>query len=430
MKHYTKEQILRLVEEEDVEFIRLQFTDIHGFLKNIAVTAAQLYKALDNQYRIDGIPGEEEEELYLYPDLDTFTVLPWRPQQGKVARMLCDLYREDGSPYEKSPRYVLERAVKKAADMGYTCFVYPECEFFLFHTDDNGMPTTISHEKAGFLDTSPLDLGENARRDMVLMLEDMGFEIEASYHEKAPAQHEIDFACAECLDTADRIVTFKSAVRSIAKRHGLHATFMPKPRTGIAGSGLHLNFSLFKDGKNVFADREDINGLGKEAYGFIAGLLAHIKSITLLANPLVNSYKRLGSGFDAPQTVSWSFKDRNSLIRVPGFRDSNTRIELRSPDPSANPYLVLAACLCAGLEGIEKGMKPKAPFVPGKEQGDVDHLPGTLKDALDLALEDSFLKNALGDSLMNTFIEEKRREWEEYMTQVSDWEVERYLLKV
>lgn len=257
MSHYTKQDIMRRIEEEDIEFIRLQFTDMFGALKNVAITSSQLGKALDNKCMFDGSSIEgfvriEESDMYLYPDLDTFETFPWRPQQGKVARLICDVYKADGTPFEGDPRYVLRRVLKEAEDMGYSFDVGPECEFFLFHTDDNGMPTTISHEKASYFDISPLDLGENARRDMVLTLEDMGFEIEASHHEVAPAQHEIDFKYGPALATADNIMTFKLVVKSMAKRHGLFASFMPKPLYGVAGSGMHTNMSLTKKGKNIF----------------------------------------------------------------------------------------------------------------------------------------------------------------------------------
>ena len=278
MSKYTKKDIIRLVDEEDVEFIRLQFTDMFGTLKNVAITRTQLQKALNNQCMFDGSSIEgfvriEESDMYLHPDLDTFAIFPWRPQQGKVARIICDVYRMDGEPFEGDPRHVLKRVVREAEQMGYTLNVGPECEFFLFHTDDDGQPTTISHEKASYFDLGPIDLGENARRDMVLTLEDMGFEIEASHHEMAPAQHEIDFKYDEAMTTADNIMTFKLAVKTIAKRHGLFASFMPKPKYGTNGSGMHINMSLEKDGTNIFYDEKDEMQLSKEAYYFIGGIM-------------------------------------------------------------------------------------------------------------------------------------------------------------
>ena len=309
MSKYTKEDVIMLVEDEDVEFIRLQFTDMFGTLKNVAITSSQLEKALNNKCMFDGSSIEgfvriEESDMYLYPDLDTFAIFPWRPQQGKVARLICDVYRPDGKPFEGDPRYILKKEIAKAKELGFEFNVGPECEFFLYHTDDNSQPTTITHEKAGYFDLSPVDYGENARRDMVLTLEDMGFEIEASHHEVAPAQHEIDFKYDEALNTADNIMTFKLTVKTIAKRHGLHATFMPKPKAGINGSGMHTNMSLFKDGKNAFCDAEDKNGLSKEAYYFIGGIMKHINAITAIANPLVNSYNRLIPGFEAPVYIA------------------------------------------------------------------------------------------------------------------------------
>ena len=353
MHDYTKEDILRLVEEEDVAFIRLQFTDIFGTMKNMAVTVSQLEKALDNRCMFDvssleGLSGELDSDMYLYPDLSTFEIFPWRPQQGKVARMICDVYRQDGTPYEGDPRFVLKRAIARAAEMGYTLNAGPECEFFLFHTDEDGLPTTLTHEQGGYFDVGPLDLGENARRDMVLTLEEMGFEILSSHHEIAPAQHEIDFRYDEALVTADNLMTFKLVVKTIAKRHGLHATFMPKPRIETYGSGMHVNLSLDRCGVNVFQDSEDVNGLSREGYYFIGGLMKHMKAVTCITNPTVNSYKRFVPGYEAPVYMGWSSRTRGPLIRVPSGKGVNTRIELRSPDAAANPYLALAVLLERG----------------------------------------------------------------------------------
>ena len=321
MGKYTKEDILKKVKEDDVEFIRLQFTDIFGDLKNVAITSSQIEKALDNKIMFDGSSIEgfariEESDMYLYPDYDTYETFPWRPQQGKVARLICDVYKPDGTPFEGDPRYVLKRALAEAKEMGYTMNVGPECEFFLFQTDENGMPTTNTYERASYFDLGPLDFGENARRDMVLTLEQMGFEIEASHHEVAPAQHEIDFKYGEALRTADNIETFKLVVKTIAKRHGLCATFMPKPKYGVCGSGMHMNMSLQKDGKNIFADENDKLGLSQEAYWFIAGIMEHMKEMTAITNPLVNSYKRLVPGYEAPIYIAWSAKNRSPLIRI------------------------------------------------------------------------------------------------------------------
>ena len=370
MAKYKKEDIFRMVEEEDVEFIRLQFTDMFGMLKNVAITAGQLEKALNNRCVFDGsaIEGfvrEEETDMYLHPDLDTFTIFPWRPQQGKVARLVCDVYGPDGTPFEGDPRYILKKVLKEAEELGFYFNVGPECEFFLFHTDEEGRPTTKTHEMAGYFDVAPIDLAENVRRDIVLNLEELGFEIESSHHEIAPAQHEVDFQYEKGLKAADNILTFKMAVKSIAKQHGLHATFMPKPKAGVNGSGMHINMSLEdKLGKNLFADTDDKLGLSRLAYEFMAGILAHIKSMCLLTNPIVNSYKRLIPGYDAPVYIAWSrATNRGQIVRIPSSRGASTRLELRSPDSAMNPYLALAACLAAGLDGIKNHMELPEPVV-------------------------------------------------------------------
>ena len=440
MKNYTKEDIMTLVDDEDVEFIRLQFTDMFGSLKNVAITSSQLEKALDNKCMFDGSSIEgfvriEESDMYLFPDLSTLEIFPWRPQQGKVARLICDVHRPNGEPFEGDPRYILKRAIKEAADMGYAFEVGPECEFFLFHTDENGLPTTLTHEQAGYFDLGPLDLGENARRDMVLTLEDMGFVIEASHHEVAPAQHEIDFRYDEALATADNIMTFKLAVKTIAKRHGLHATFMPKPKFGVNGSGMHINMSLSKDGENIFDDPSDKLGLSKEAYYFIGGIIKHMKGMTAITNPLVNSYKRLVPGYEAPVYIAWSATNRSPLIRIPASRGEGTRIELRCPDPSANPYLALAVCLRAGLDGIKNKIEPPASvdcniFAMSEEEKKalgIEAIPGTLIEAVNELEKDEFIKEVLGAHVSSKYIEAKRAEWANYRSQVTDWEINQYL---
>ena len=421
MSSYTKQDIMRMVEEEDVEFIRLQFTDMFGTLKNVAITKSQLGKALDNQCMFDGSSIEgfvriEESDMYLHPDLDTFVTFPWRPQQGKVARVICDIYRPDGTPFEGDPRYILKKSLAKAAEMGYQFDVGPECEFFLFHTDEDGCPTTLTHERAGYFDLGPVDLGENARRDMVLTLEDMGFEIEASHHEVAPAQHESDFRYGEGLATADNIMTFKLAVKTIAKRFGLFASFMPKPKHGVNGSGMHINMSVSKDGKNIFCDESDELGLSQEAYYFIGGLMEHMKGIAAITNPLVNSYKRLVPGYEAPIYIAWSATNRSPLIRIPAARGEATRIELRCPDPAANPYLALAVCLAAGLDGIGQKIKPPAQvkaniFHMGKEEKEALHiepLPSNLQEAVEEMKKDSLVKRVLGEHIVERYAEAKK----------------------
>lgn len=440
MHNYTKEDIMRLVEQEDVAFIRLQFTDIFGTLKNMAVTVGQLEKVLDNRCMFDvssveGFLGDEESDMYLYPDLSTFEIFPWRPQQGKVARMICDVHRADGTPYERDPRFVLKRAIAQARGMGYTMHVGPECEFFLFRTDEDGLPTTLTNEQGGYFDVGPLDMGENARRDMVLTLEDMGFEITSSHHESAPSQHEIDFRYDEALVTADNLMTFKMVVKIIAKRHGLHATFMPKPKKETYGSGMHINITLTRNGVNAFQDADDVNGLSREGYYFIGGLMKHIKAITCITNPTVNSYKRFVPGYEAPVYIGWSSKTRGPLIRVTQGSGDNTRIELRSPDAAANPYLALAVLLMAGLDGIRQEIMPQESIdeniqkmSPEKRAAlGVEELPRSLQAAVRELESDPFIKEALGQELADLVIRAGKKEYHEYCMQVTDWEIAHYL---
>ncbi len=442
MKNYTKEDILRIVEEEDVEFIRLQFTDMFGNLKNIAVTANQLEKALDNKCMfdgsaIDGFVGIEESDMCLHPDLSTLAIFPWRPQQGKVARLICDVYHPDGTPFAGDPRYVLKKVVKEAAQMGYLFEVGPECEFFLFNTDENAMPTTVTNEQAGYFDIGPLDGGENARRDIVMNLEEMGVIIEASHHEMAPAQHEIDLRYNEALEAADNIMTFKLAARTIARRHGLHATFMPKPQSGVNGSGMHINMSLHKDGVNIFEDKSDPNGLSREAYYFIGGIMKHIKGMAAITNPLINSYKRLVPGYAAPVYIAWSATNRSPLIRIPAQGGSGTRVELRSPDSASNPYLTLAVCLKAGLDGIINKIEPPESVDLNiytmtdteRKALHIDHLPGTLMDAVDAMRNDPLILEVLGDHIAENYTAAKENEWHKYRANVSEWEIQEYLYR-
>lgn len=438
---YTKQKILNMAETEDIEFIRLQFTDLFGTLKNVAITKSQLAKALDNKIMFDGSSIEgfariEESDMYLYPDYDTFEILPFRPHQGKVARMICDVYKPDGTQLENDPRCILKKVIKEASDMGYIFNVGPECEFFLFHTDDNGNPTTISHEHASYFDLGPIDLGENARRDIVLNLEEMGFEVEASHHEVAPAQHEIDFKYGEALETADRIMTYKLTVKTIAKRHGLYASFMPKPKFGVCGSGMHINMSLFdKEGNNIFINENDENGLSKEAYSFIAGLMEHMRGMAAITNPIVNSYKRLVPGFEAPTYIAWSATNRSPLVRVPAARGAGTRVELRCPDCACNPYLAIAVCLAAGLDGIKRGLTPPASVqqdifeMTEKERAEagIASLPRNLYEAIQEMKKSEFMKNVLGEEVFHKYVKAKRAEWNEYTSQVTDWEIDKYL---
>ena len=441
-KRYTNKDILKMVGENDVKFIRLQFTDVFGMLKNVAITAKQLERSLEegtmfDGSSIDGFVRIEESDMLLKPDPDSFVIFPWRPQQGKVARLICDVYTTDGKAYDGCPRNVLKKTLAKAADLGYTMNVGPECEFFLFLTDAEGKPTTITHDEGGYFDLAPIDKGEDARRDMCLTLEDMGFEIEASHHEVAEGQHEIDFKYADALLTADNIMTFKIVVKSIAARHGLYATFMPKPLFGINGSGMHVNQSLSTKDGNAFFDKNGDLELSSVAYNYIAGIMEHIKSIVAVANPTVNSYKRLVPGYEAPCYVAWSAKNRSPLIRIPASRGAGTRVEVRSPDPSCNPYLSIALMLAAGLDGINKNLTPPAAVnrnifkmteAEMTEYG-VSSLPGNLYDALQMYKSDALVKETLGDHIFKTYYDFKIKEWDSFRTAVHPWEVNQYLTR-
>ena len=440
MGRYTKEEILRLVREEDIQFIRMQFTDIFGQMKNVAITASQIEKALDNQIMMDGSSIEgfvriEESDQYLWPDLDTFAILPWRPQYGKVARLICDVHNPDGTPFVGDPRGVLKRALARAGELGLTFNVGPELEFFLFQTDEDGNPTTKTSDEAGYFDLGPLDHGESTRREICLCLEEMGFEIEASHHEVAAGQHEIDFKYTEALQAADNIMTFKLAVKTLAQKNGLHATFMPKPVCGAAGSGMHVNMSLFRDGQNAFYDPADPRKLSLLAYQFIAGLLDHVQGFCAVTNPLVNSYKRLVPGYEAPCHLAWSTGNRSALIRIPTPRGDGTRVELRSPDPSCNPYLAFAVCLAAGLDGIQRQLTPPAEsnenlyaIAADLEAQGVRRLPASLEAAIHALEADRVVTAALGSHVTEQYVTGKLREWEEYRTQVTQWELDRYLV--
>ncbi len=442
MAKNSPQDIIRMVEEEDVKFIRLQFSDIFGMLKNVAVTASQIKKVVDGQIMIDGSSIEgfvriDESDQYLKPDLDTFAVMPWRPMNGKVARLLCSVYNPDGTPFVGDPRNVLQRAVEDAAAEGYTFNVGPECEFFLFETDEKGNPTVVPQDDAGYFDLSPIDHGETVRRDVCLALESMGFEIEASHHEVAQGQHEVDFKYADAMTAADRIETLKLTVKTYAARNGLHATFMPKPIYGINGSGMHINMSLFKNGKNAFYDENDPRGLSRAAYSFIAGLMEHVPSMAAVLNPLVNSYKRLVPGYEAPCYVAWSASNRSALIRIPSARGNSTRVELRCPDPSCNPYLALAVCLRAGLDGIRRNLTPPeeiranifAMCQQERDEAGIQSLPANLKEAIDAMEQDPLVLETLGEHAASAYLTGKKREWEEYRTSISQWEVDRYLVR-
>lgn len=442
MAKYTKDQIIQICKEQDVEFIRLQFIDVLGIPKNVAVTSSQLEKVLTDGMMFDGSSIEgfariEESDMYLKPDLDTFVIYPWRPQTGKVARFICDVYTPSGEPFDGDPRGILKKQMAEAKKLGYEFNVGNECEFFLFQTDENGRPTTKTNDEAGYFDLDPVDMGTDARRDICLTLEQMGFEIEASHHEVAEGQHEIDFKYADALTTADNVVTFRLAVKTIAKKYGLHATFIPKPIFGINGSGMHTNMSLFKDGKNAFFDPAGELQLSDTAYSFIAGVLKHVAGITAVTNPLVNSYKRLVPGYEAPVYIAWSATNRSPLIRIPASRGNGTRVELRNPDPSANPYLVLALCLAAGLDGIKRKLKVSASvdcniFEMTDEEraaSGIATLPENLYEAVQCMKNDKFVCDVLGDHIVEKYTEAKLKEWEDYRTRVSQWEIEEYLAK-
>lgn len=436
----SSEDVLSRVHEMNVKFIRLQFTDIFGTLKNVAIPVSQLPKALEGEIQFDGSSIEgfvriEESDMNLRPDPDTFVLFPWKPKDGAEARLICDIYNPDGTPFVGCPRGQLKRVIAEAEKMGYSMNVGPEAEFFLFHTDADGRPTLVTHDQGGYFDLTPVDLGENARRDMVLALTEMGFEIEASHHEVAPGQHEIDFKYNDALTTADNLVTFRFVVRTVAQRHGLHASFMPKPLFGLSGSGMHTHQSLFKGKENAFYDPEGPYELSQECLSYIAGLLEHAPAFTAVTNPTVNSFKRLVPGYEAPVYIAWAQVNRSPLVRVPSRRGLGTRVELRSPDPSCNPYLALAVMLKAGLDGIQRRLTPPEPedsniydLTPEeRKQHNINSLPRSLEEALRELEKDPVIQEALGKHIYERFREAKTIEWDLYRTRVHQWEVDRYL---
>ncbi len=440
MTKYTKEDIIRIVDEENVKFIRLQFADIFGTIKNVTVTRSQLDKVLNNQCMFDGSSIEgfvriEESDMYLRPDLNSFVIFPFGQELGKTARLICDTYTTNGEPFQGDPRNVLQKVLKEASNMGFSLNIGPELEFFLFNTDEKGNPTTQTNDDAGYFDFGPIDSGEDARREMCNVLEKMGYEIEASHHECARGQHEIDFKYDDALTTADNIQTFKLVVKTVAKKHKLHATFMPKPVFGICGNGMHINMSLSKGGKNAFYDKADKLGLSKTAYHFIAGIMDHIKGIVAVTNPLVNSYKRLVPGYEAPVYIAWSASNRSPLIRIPSARGEGTRIELRNPDPSCNPYLAIALLLAAGLEGIRKELMPTESVDMNvyemsdleRNKYNVESLPNSLENAIEAMEADDFIAKTLGPHVYSQYVNAKKKEWHLYTTRVSQWEIDQYL---
>lgn len=441
-KYYSKEELLNKAKELEVEFIHLQFTDILGVMKNVSITIEQLEKALDNEIMfdgssIDGFVRIEESDMYLRPDLSTFEVFPW-VNHSKEARLICDVYKADETPFDGCPRNILKKVIKEAADMGYVFNVGPECEFFLFHTDEKGEPSIETHDNAGYFDLAPVDLGGSARKEMTTTLKQMGFKIEASHHEVAPGQHEIDFEYADALTTADNIMTFKMVVRIIAQRHGLHATFMPKPKYGVNGSGMHVNMSLATlEGKNAFYEESNYMKFSQTAFNFLGGVMKHARAFASLTNPTVNSYKRLVPGYEAPVMIAWSASNRSPLIRIPAKRGQSTRIELRNPDPSANPYLALAAVLKAGLDGVKNKIDPPAPVTKNlykmsdeelKERG-IESLPANLYEAVQELAKNEVIKEAIGEHVFNRFTDAALYEWDAYSRYISQWELDRYLRK-
>jgi glutamine synthetase len=440
----NRQEILQKLKREKVRFLRLQFTDIMGINKNVEVPHSQFKKAVNGDILFDGSSIEgfvriEESDMKLAPDLDTLAILPWeeRNGHGKVARLICDIRYPDGSEFPGCPRTCLKRQIARAAKKGFHLMVGPEAEFFLFQKQQNGQATTITHDSGGYFDLAPVDKGELARRAMVNTLESMGFEIEASHHEVAPGQHEIDFKYADALETADRLATFRMVVRKVAFDFNLHATFMPKPVFGENGSGMHCHLSLFRGRKNAFdAPRKDL-GLSDTARYFVAGILEHAMAITAVTNPLVNSYKRLVPGYEAPTHIAWSEKNRSPLCRIPASRGLGARVEFRSPDPSCNPYLGFAVMLGAGLDGIERKLVPPKPVNSNvytmsekeRRRRKIDSLPGDLKGALLKLQKDKVVCGVLGEHLLDYFVKAKTAEWQQYIASVSRWELEQYLDK-
>ena len=436
----SKAQILDRIEREKVKFMRLQFTDILGTIKNVEIPDRQFDEALDGQIWFDGSSIEgfvriEESDMYLKPDLSTFRVFPWAGPSGeKVARIICDIATPDGAPFAGCPRTCLKKVIALAAARGYQMKAGPEAEFFLFQTR-GGAPTTETHDSASYFDLSPIDQGEDVRREIVLALEAMGFHVEAAHHEVAPGQHEIDFRYDDVLTTADSVTTFRFIVKNVAIRNGLHATFMPKPIYGINGSGMHTHMSLFANNVNIFYDAKGHWQLSDACLHYIGGILRHAKGFCAITKPLVNSYKRLVPGYEAPTAISWSERNRSPLLRVPAARGIGTRVELRMPDPSCNPYLALAVMLRAGLDGIDQKLDPGPPInkniyrMSHRERRHlrIDELPGNLSEALDELEKDDLVRETLGEHLFEHFVAAKREEWLDYIKHVSPWEVERYL---
>ncbi|MDY6907657.1 MAG: glutamine synthetase family protein [Chloroflexota bacterium] len=435
-----KEYVLKMAKEHDVKFIRLWFADILGFLKSFAITVEELETALEEGMGFDGssIQGFariDESDMIALPDPDTFQLLPWRPREHRaVARMFCDILRPEGTPFEGDPRYVLKRNLKRAADMGYTFYVGPELEYFYFRDSEGTQPL----DQGGYFDMTPLDVATDLRRETVLALEEMGIGVEYSHHEVAPSQHEIDMRYTDALTMADNVMTYRLVVKQIALSKGVYATFMPKPVFGINGSGMHVHQSLFKGERNAFFDKDDKYNLSQAAKCYIAGLLRHAPEITVVTNQWVNSYKRLVPGYEAPVYLSWARRNRADLVRVPQYKpgkEKATRLEYRSPDPACNPYLAFSAMLAAGLEGIEKEYPLPEPVEENVYQMSVEErrrrgigtLPASLWEAIELFESSELMRKALGDHVFSSFVANKKIEWDLYRTQVTGYEIERYL---
>ena len=437
-------EILKTCDKEGVRFLRLQFTDILGIIKNVEVPRSQFEKALDGEIQFDGSSIEgfvriEESDMGLVPDLETFRIFPWSHTNGKVARLVCDIITPDGKPFAGCPRQTLKRQKDRAKELGYSLMTGPEAEFFLFRRDASGDPIVDTHDSGGYFDLTPVDRGEDARRDIVVALEAMGFEVEAAHHEVAPGQHEIDFKYGDAVATADNVTTFKHIVKKVAMDHGLHATFMPKPIFGINGSGMHVHQSLMTgtaaSPKNAFFDPKAPYQLSKIAMYYIGGILKHARAIAAVTNPLVNSYKRLVPGYEAPVNVAWSERNRSPMVRIPARRGMGTRCEVRMPDPACNPYLGFAVMLAAGLDGIKNRIEAGEPVNENifemsereKKRRKIEQLPANLSDALDCLEKDDVVKNALGEHICDNFIQAKRAEWSTYISRVHPWEVDEYL---
>jgi len=436
----SKEYVLKMAKEHDVKFIRLWFSDILGMLKSFAITVEELEGALEEGMGFDGssIQGFariDESDMMALPDPDTFQLLPWRPREHRaVARMFCDILKPGGEPFVGDPRYVLKRNLKRAADMGYTFYVGPELEYFYFRDSEGAEPL----DQGGYFDLTPLDVATDLRRETVLTLEEMGIGVEYSHHEVAASQHEIDIRYTDALTMADSVMTYRLVVKQIAMNHGVYATFMPKPIFGINGSGMHVHQSLFKGDKNAFFDKNDEYYLSKTAKCYIAGLLKHAPEITAVTNQWINSYKRLVPGYEAPVYLSWARRNRADLIRVPEYKpgkENATRIEFRSPDPACNPYLAFSVMLAAGLEGIEKEYEVPAPIEENvyemteeeRERKGIATLPAGLWEAIQLTEKSELVRKTLGDHVFHAFIKNKKIEWDNYRTQVTDYELKRYL---